>query len=69
MGRLEALKSYTRNGAYAAFEKTKKGSLAPGPSGRHYRPVEGYSAIPEDDIPGTVVVYTIVGGKDPLRAP
>ena len=63
MGRLEALKSYTRNGAYAAFEESKKGSLAPGRLADITVLSKDILAIPEDDIPGTVVVYTIVGGK------
>jgi predicted amidohydrolase YtcJ len=63
MSRMEALKSYTINGAYAAFEETNRGSLMPG----EYADVTVLSkdimTIPEDQIPTAKVVYTIVGGK------
>ena len=60
---MEALKSYTLNGAYAAFEESSRGSLKPG----KYADVAVLSKdilkIPEDEIPSAQVVYTIVGGK------
>lgn len=63
MTRMEALKSYTINGAYAAFEEENRGSLKPG----KYADVTVLSkdilTIPEDEIPSAKVVYTIVGGK------
>ena len=63
MSRMEALKSYTINGAYAAFEETNRGSLKPG----KYADLAVLSSdilnVPEDDIPAAKVVYTIVGGK------
>lgn len=59
----EALAAYTLNGAYAAFEEEKKGSLAPG----RYADVTVLSAdittVPEADIEKAEVLYTIVGGK------
>jgi predicted amidohydrolase YtcJ len=63
MSRMEALKSYTINGAYAAFEESNRGSLKVG----KYADVTVLSKdilkVPEDDIPTAKVVYTIVGGK------
>src|SRR5262245_36110128 len=63
MSRMEALKSYTINGAYAAFEEGNRGSLKVG----KYADVTVLSKdilkVPEDDIPSATVVYTIVGGK------
>jgi predicted amidohydrolase YtcJ len=63
MSRMEALKSYTINGAYAGFEEENRGSLKPG----KYADVTVLSKdilkVPEDEIPTTKVVYTIVGGK------
>ena len=63
MSRMEALRSYTINGAYAAFEEGNRGSLKVG----KYADVTVLSKdilkIPEDEIPTTKVVYTIVGGK------
>ncbi len=42
MSRMEALKSYTLNGAYAAFEEASRGSLKAGKLRRHDRAVEGH---------------------------
>jgi predicted amidohydrolase YtcJ len=63
MSRMQALKSYTINGAYAAFEEGNRGSLKVG----KYADVTVLSKdilkIPEDEIPTAKVSYTIVGGK------
>jgi predicted amidohydrolase YtcJ len=63
MSRQEALRSYTINGAYAAFEEGVKGTLTPGKLADVTVLSQDILAIPEDDIPGTEVVYTIVGGR------
>jgi predicted amidohydrolase YtcJ len=63
MTREEALRSYTLNNAYAAFEEKSKGSLAPGKLADITVLSKDILTIPEDEIPGTEVVYTIVGGK------
>ncbi len=63
MSREEALKSYTWNNAYAAFEETVKGSLEPGKLADITVLSRDILTIPEDQIPATDVVYTIVGGK------
>jgi predicted amidohydrolase YtcJ len=63
MSRMEALKSYTLSGAYAAFEEGSRGSLKVG----KYADVTVLSkdilTVAEDEIPTASVVYTIVGGK------
>jgi predicted amidohydrolase YtcJ len=63
MSRVEALKSYTWNNAYAAFEEKLKGSLEPGKLADITVLSRDILTIPEDEIPATDVVYTIVGGK------
>jgi predicted amidohydrolase YtcJ len=63
MSRMEALKSYTINGAYAAFEEANRGSLKPGKYADITILSKDILKIPEDEIPTAKVVYTIVGGK------
>ena len=63
MTRAEALKSYTWNNAYAAFEENVKGSLEPGKLADITVLSREIMTIPEDEILSTDVVYTIVGGK------
>ena len=63
MSREEALKSYTWNNAYAAFEDQVKGSLQAGKLADITVLSRDIMTIPEDEIPATDVVYTIVGGK------
>ena len=63
MTRMEALKSYTINGAYAGFDEATRGSLKIGKYADMVVLSKDILAIPEDQIPTTQVVYTIVGGK------
>jgi hypothetical protein len=63
MSRMEALKSYTINGAFAAFEERSKGSLEPGKYADIVVLSKDILTIPEDEIRTTQVKYTIVGGK------
>src|SRR5260370_35562939 len=67
MSRMEALKSYTINGAYAAFEEGNRGSLAPGKYADITVLSKDILRIPEDEIPTAKVVYTIVGGRGLYR--
>jgi predicted amidohydrolase YtcJ len=67
MNRLEALKSYTLNGAYAAFEESSRGSLTVGKLADIVVLSKDITTIPEEEIPSTTVVYTIVGGKVAYR--
>lgn len=63
LSRIEALRTYTINAAYAAFEEDLKGSLVPGKLADITVLSKDILTIPEDEIPSTQVVYTIVGGK------
>jgi predicted amidohydrolase YtcJ len=63
MTRMEALKSYTINGAYAAFEETNRGSLKPGKYADITVLSKDILKVPEEQIPSAKVVYTIVGGR------
>ena len=63
MSREEALKSYTLNGAYAAFEEGLKGSLAPGKLADVTVLSKDILTVPDEEIRAAKVLYTIVGGK------
>ncbi|MCX6584520.1 MAG: amidohydrolase [Candidatus Aminicenantes bacterium] len=63
MTRDEALRSYTINGAYAAFEEDVKGSLKPGKLADITVLSKDIMTVPDDEILNTQVLYTIVGGK------
>ena len=63
MTRLEALRSYTINGAYAAFEEAIKGSLAPGKLADITVLSRDILTCPEEEIRDTEVLHTIVGGE------
>ena len=63
MSRLEALKSYTINAAYAAFEEGAKGTLKPGKYADMVVLSKDIMTVPDDQIPTADVLYTIVGGK------
>jgi len=63
MSRLEALRSYTLNGAYASFEENLKGSLTPGKLADITVLDRDIMTVSEDELLKTEVVYTIVGGK------
>jgi predicted amidohydrolase YtcJ len=67
MSRIEALKSYTINGAYAAFEEQSKGSLKVGKYADMAVLSKDILTVPEDQIPSTEVLYTVVGGKVKFR--
>jgi predicted amidohydrolase YtcJ len=62
MTREEALRSYTINGAYAAFEEQQKGSLTAGKLADIIVLSQNIMTVPEADIPKTVVDLTILGG-------
>jgi len=61
--REQALKSYTINNAFAAFEEDLKGSLTPGKLADITVLSKDIMNVPEDEIPETEIVYTIIGGK------
>jgi len=61
--RQQALESYTINGAYAAFEEEIKGTLTPGKLADITVLSRDLMTIPDEEIPSTEVVYTIIGGE------
>lgn len=63
MTRMEALKSYTINGAYASFEENIKGTLKPGMLADIVILSNDLLNCTEDEMLNTKVHYTIVGGK------
>lgn len=63
MTRMEALRSYTLNAAYAAFEENIKGSLEPGKLADIVVLSRDILTVPEEEILKARVVYTIIGGK------
>lgn len=67
MTRDEALRSYTLDAAYAAFEEESKGSLEVGKLADLTVLSRDIMTVPEDEIPGARVVYTIVGGRIAYR--
>jgi len=69
MTRTEALHAYTLGNAYAAFEENVKGSVVPGKYADFTVLSQDITAVAEEMIPKTRVLYTIVGGKIEYAAP
>ena len=63
MTRLEALKSYTINAAYGAFEEDIKGSIEIGKYADFTVLSQNIITVPEDQILNTKVHYTIINGQ------
>jgi predicted amidohydrolase YtcJ len=63
MSREEALRSWTIEGAYAAFEEDRKGSLEAGKMADFVMLSGDILTMPEAEIPRTRVTMTVVGGK------
>ena len=63
MSRQQALRSYTLDAAYGAFEEGIKGSMEIGKRADFVVLSKDIMQIPEDEILQTQVVYTIVGGE------
>ncbi|HTR77390.1 MAG TPA: amidohydrolase [Gemmatimonadaceae bacterium] len=68
MTRAEALRSYTLNAAYAMFAERRLGSLTPGKLADITVLDRDIMTVPDNQIPGTKVLYTIVGGTIAYRA-
>lgn len=62
MTRLEALKSYTLNGAFAGKEEALKGSLTVGKLADITVLSQNLLTVPDEQLPATTVQHTIVGG-------
>jgi predicted amidohydrolase YtcJ len=63
MSRMEALRSYTINNAFAAFEEDIKGTLSPGKLADVTVLTKNILTVPDEEIKSAKVAYTIVGGK------
>jgi len=63
LSREEALKSYTINGAYAAFEENIKGSITPGKFADIVVLSKNLLTCNDDEILSAKVLYTIANGK------
>jgi predicted amidohydrolase YtcJ len=63
ISREQAVIAYTRTAAYAEFAEKEKGSLAPGKLADLAVLSQDIFTVPSDDLPKTVSVMTIVGGK------
>jgi predicted amidohydrolase YtcJ len=68
MSRMEALRSYTIQNAYAAFEDDVKGSLVVGKYADVTVLTKDITKIPDEEIKTAKVAYTIIGGKIVYRA-
>ncbi len=69
MTRIQALRSYTIDAAFAAFEDSIKGSIEPGKLADFTVFTHDLMTVPEDQILQTEVFMTIVGGKVVYRRP
>ena len=63
LSREQALRTYTVNGAYVAFQDQENGSLTPGKWADIAVLSRDIMTVPPDSILGTTVLYTIIGGK------
>jgi predicted amidohydrolase YtcJ len=63
MSRMEALRSYTIQNAFAAFEENLKGTLSVGKLADITVLTGDITSVPEEEIKQAKVVYTIIGGK------
>lgn len=68
LGRLEALRTYTLNGAYAAFEEDLKGSLAPGKLADITVLDTNLLEAPEEEVADARILATVVGGEVVYRS-
>jgi predicted amidohydrolase YtcJ len=63
MTRTQALKSYTLDAAYGAFEESIKGSITPGKLADFTIFSKDIMTVSDDQILSTEVAMTVVGGK------
>ena len=67
MSRMEALRSYTIQNAFAAFEEDLKGTLSVGKLADITVLTRDITNVPEEEIKQAKVAYTIIGGKIAYR--
>jgi predicted amidohydrolase YtcJ len=68
MRRMEALRAYTIQNAFAGFEEDIKGSLTVGKLTDVTVLSKDITTVPDEEIKTAKVVYTIVGGKVAYRS-
>jgi hypothetical protein len=61
--RMEALASYTRNNAYAAFEEDLKGTLEPGKLADFVVLSHDILRVPDAELASARVLHTVLGGR------
>ncbi len=59
----ESLRAYTLDGAYAAFEEDRKGSISPGKLADLAVLTRDIMTVPDEEILEAQVAHTILGGK------
>ncbi len=64
-----ALRHFTRDAAYAAFDEDTRGTLAPGKLADFVVLSQDILAVPPRRILDTKVLLTVMGGRDTYRAP
>ena len=69
MSRMEALRAYTIQNAYAGFEEDVKGSLTLGKLADITILSKDITTVPDEEIKSAKVTYTIIGGKIVYRRP
>ncbi|MGZ6124139.1 MAG: amidohydrolase [Myxococcales bacterium] len=69
VSREEALRAYTLNNAYAAFEEKEKGSLSPGKLADIAVLSRDILTVPEEEIPSARVDLTVLGGVVRMTRP
>jgi predicted amidohydrolase YtcJ len=67
--RAEALRAFTIDGAYAAFEEQKKGSLVPGKLADFVMLSDDIMRIPDSQVWRAHVLMTVLDGKIVYRRP
>jgi predicted amidohydrolase YtcJ len=63
MTRVQALKSYTLDAAYGAFEEKQKGSIAPGKLADFTVFTKDLMTVPDQELLSTEIAMTILGGQ------
>ncbi|MBL0744760.1 amidohydrolase [Chryseolinea lacunae] len=69
MTREQALRSYTLDAAYGAFQENMKGSITPGKLADFTVFTQDIMAVPENEILKTEVAMTVVGGRTAYEKP